>query len=136
ENKKTTSAMNKTNNSYSLNEGPLAAGNYTYSASCVLNRKQYSASGSFKVIAQNIEEMNTTADFGMLNQLAKNHNGEFLYSNQWNELIEKIKKNPNIKTKLITDLKTASLIDYKWYFALAFLLLAIEWFLRKRNGNY
>ncbi len=136
DNKKTITAMNKTNNSYSLNEGPFSAGNYTYSASCVLNGKEYAASGNFKIIAQNIEEMNTTADFGMLNQLAKNHNGEFLYSNQWDELIEKIKKNPNIKTKLITDLKTTSFIDYKWFFAIAFLLLAIEWFLRKRNGNY
>jgi hypothetical protein len=72
--------MNRENGSYSLNIGSLAAGNYSYSANVNLNGKNYNASGNFVVLEDNIELSNTTADFGLLKQLAEDHNGEFLLS--------------------------------------------------------
>jgi hypothetical protein len=136
DNKKYTFTMNKNDRSYSLNIGTLAAGSYNYAASTSYNGQQYSSNGSFKVIAQNIEDMNTTADFGILNQLAKNYNGEFLQANQVGTLSEKIKANKSIKNVLRTELKTNPLIDWKWIFAVILALLALEWYLRKRNGSY
>jgi hypothetical protein len=130
------SVMNKTDNSYALSIGNLAAGNYRYTATTAFNGKSYSASGSFVVVAQNIEEMNTSADFGMLNQLAKNYDGEFVYANQLESLLEKIKKNNQIKPLLRANVQNDSLINWKSLFALFIAMLTIEWFVRKRTGNY
>lgn len=135
-NAKQTFTMNKESNSYSLNMGNLAAGSYTYQANTSWNGKTHHSSGNFKVVALNIEEVNTTADFGMLNSLAKSYQGEFLYPHEIGTLKGKIKKNSNIKTVLRTNIQSEPLINWKWVFALLASLLAAEWFIRKRSGNY
>jgi hypothetical protein len=135
-NKKSTFSMNKDGNSYSLNAGNLAAGKYSYTSSTSFNGKTYSANGTFTIVAQNIEEVNTTADFGLLNQLAKNYGGEFVFPNQVMSLRDKIRNNPHIKTVLHSTVNNDPLINWKWLFALLILLLSAEWFIRKRSGNY
>jgi hypothetical protein len=133
---KKTYSMNKESNSYALLIGNLPASHYSYVAQTNFNGKAYSATGNFHVVAQNIEEMNTTADFGMLNQFAKNYQGEMVFATNLNTLQEKIEKNPNIKTFIRTTVNTEPLIHWKWLFALLAGLLALEWFIRKRSGNY
>lgn len=133
---KTTFTMNKESNSYSLNTGNLAAGSYAYSATTVWNGKSYTSSGNFKVTALNIEQVNTTADFGMLNELAKNYQGEFVFAQNILSLEEKMKQNTNIKTILRSSVNSEPLINWKWLFAALIALLASEWFIRKRSGNY
>ncbi len=128
--------MNKEGNSYSINIGSLGKGRYSYKAYTQFNGKTYSEYGKIRVVAQNIEDMNTTADFGMLKQLAENNSGEFVFSNQISSLYDKIKKDKNVKTILRSELTTFPLIDKKWLFFLLFVLLAAEWFLRKRFGTY
>lgn len=131
-----TYGMNKESTSYSLNLGSLQAGKYSFTANTTHNGKAHSAGGAFQVIAQNVEEVNTTADFGMLNQLANEHGGEFVFATQIESLYEKIKKNDHIKSILRTELSTFPLIDKKWLFFLLLLLLGLEWFFRKRWGQY
>ncbi len=128
--------MNKEGNSYSINIGSLGAGNYNYKAYTQFNGKTYSEYGKLKVVAQNIEDLNTTADFGMLKQLAENNSGAFVGSNNIASLYDKIKADKNVKTILRSELTTFPLIDKKWLFFLIFILLALEWFLRKRFGAY
>lgn len=134
--KKQNFSLNKEGNSYTLNIGSLSAGRYTYAAQTSFNSKNYSASGSFNVVAQNIEEANTTADFGMLNQLAKNYHGEFVTAKEVSSLKEKIRKNESIRNLLRSQVNTEPFIHWKWLFALLALLLSVEWLVRKRNGNY
>jgi hypothetical protein len=110
--------MNKNGNSYSLNIGNLGAGKYSYATSTSFNGQQYTATGNLIVVAQHIEEVNTTADFGILDQLAKNYGGEFVYPPQIASLKEKIKRNASIKTILRSTVNTYPLIDWKWLFAL------------------
>lgn len=128
--------MNKEGNSYSINIGSMAKGRYDYKAYTQFNGKTYSEYGKLQVVAQNIEDINTTADFGMLKQLAENHNGEFVFSNNIASLYDKIKNDKNVKTILRSELTTFPLIDKKWLFFILFVLLALEWFLRKRFGTY
>jgi hypothetical protein len=135
-NKKYQFTMNKNGNSYSLNIGNLGVGKYSYATSTSFNGQSYTATGNLIVVAQNIEEVNTTADFGLLNQLAQNYGGEFIYSSQIASLKEKIKRNASIKTILRSTVNINPLIDWKWLFALLIALLSIEWFVRKRSGNY
>ena len=135
-NKKYQFTMNKNGNSYSLNIGNLGVGKYSYATSTSFNGQSYTATGNLIVVAQNIEEVNTTADFGLLNQLAQNYGGEFIYPSQIASLKEKIQRNASIKTILRSTVNTNPLIDWKWLFALLIVLLSIEWFVRKRSGNY
>jgi hypothetical protein len=128
--------MNKMESSYSLTLTNLSSGNYNYKATTSFNGKSYSASGSLVVVGQNLEAMNTTADFGMLNQLAKNYEGEFVFANQIESLADKIKKNQQIKPLLRANIQNDPLINWKWLFGLFIAFLALEWFVRKRTGNY
>ncbi len=128
--------LNKEGGSYAINIGSLAKGRYDYKAYTQFNGKTYSAYGKLQIIEQNIEDLNTTADFGMLKQLAENHNGAFVFNDQIETLYDKIRKDKNVKTILRSELTTFPLIDKKWLFFLLFLLLALEWFLRKRFGSY
>lgn len=128
--------LNKNSNSYSLNLGNLAAGKYQYTASTNWNGKSFSSGGQFTVYEQNIELLNTTADFGMLNQLARNQGGSFLFGQQLRELPALIRKNADIKPILKSEVTTDPLINWKWLFALALVFLGLEWFIRKQSGNY
>jgi len=134
--KKLNYVMNKEGNSYTLNIGNLSKGRYEYKAITQLNGKTYFAFGKLEVVAQNIEDINTTADFGMLKQLAENHNGVFVPAKRLNELYNKIKNDKKVKTILRRELTTFPLIDKKWLFFFLFAALASEWFLRKRFGSY
>jgi hypothetical protein len=98
--------------------------------------KAYTSSGNFRVTALNIEEVNTSADFGMLNELAKSYQGEFVFAQAVQSLRDKIKSNPNIKTLLRSQVNSEPLINWKWLFGALILFLSLEWFVRKRNGNY
>lgn len=135
-NQKKTYTLNKEGNSYTLTIGNLASGKYSYAATTSNNGKAYSESGNFTVVAQNIEEVNTTADFGLLNQLAKNYDGEFVHAKDVSSLLDKLKANKNIKTLIRSDINTEALIHWKWLFALLAIMLSAEWFIRKRSGNY
>jgi hypothetical protein len=129
-------SLNKEGNSYSLSLGNLSAGKYAYTSQTAYNGKNYSASGNFSVVAINIEDVNTTADFGMLNQLAKNYGGEFVYPSEINSIKDKIKNNQAVKTILRTQVNTEPLINWKWLFGILIFLLSLEWFIRKYTGNY
>ncbi len=135
-NKKSTFTMNKESNSYSQNVGNLAAGKYSYTASTSFNGKTQTSGGNFTIIAQNIEEVNTTADFGMLNELSKNYGGELVYPSNIMSIQEKLKTNKSVKTMLRSTVNTDPLINWKWLFAALIAFLSIEWFIRKRSGNY
>lgn len=134
--KKFTYNLDKNGNAYSLNIGNLASGKYAYSATTNYNGKSFTASGNFIVVAQNIEEVNSTADFGMMNQLAKNYHGEFAYAKELLRLKQSIRNNAMVKTILRSSLTTEPLINWKWLFAILLALLSVEWFIRKRSGNY
>ena len=50
-------------------------------------------------------------------------------------ITDELDKNEQIKTISYEDRKYEELINFKWLFALILLLLSVEWFLRKRNGE-
>jgi hypothetical protein len=128
--------LNKQEKNYNINIGALPAGDYNYETRTTANNKNYSETGSFKVVDVNVEMANTTADFNTLAQVANNYNGKFLYANQVGELENLILKNENIKNEIQTALNTEPLINWRWLFGLIIALLSIEWFVRKRSGSY
>jgi hypothetical protein len=125
----------RTGNSYVLDAGILPAGDYTYTANTRLGEKQYVVNGRFVVLQQQAEYRQTTANHQLLVNLSALNNGEVIYPSQLNSLVEKIKKNELVKTVAYEDRKYEEMINLKPIFFLILILLSVEWFLRKRNGQ-
>lgn len=126
--------FDKTINAYTLNAGILPVGNYTVNAKTNYKGKANTASCSFAVRAVILEILNTQANHQLLNTLANQSGGKFYYPTNMEKIIDDLQKDKKIKTVLFETFNTKPLIDLKWLFFLALILLTLEWFIRKFNG--
>jgi hypothetical protein len=127
--------FSKTDNAYQLDAGNMVAGNYTYMAKTSIGGKNFTASGSFYVNGLIAEYQQTTANHQLLNTIAKQSNGQSFMPADLLKIADEILKNENIKTISYEDRKYDELINLKWLFTFILVLLSVEWFLRKRNGE-
>ncbi|MBB6236260.1 hypothetical protein HDC90_000871 [Pedobacter sp. AK013] len=127
--------FSKTENGYQLDAGTMPAGNYSYYANTELGGKKFTATGSFYINALISEFQQTTANHQLLNTLSKQSNGKLFMPENLLKIADEITKNENIKTISYEDRKYDELISMKWLFGLILILLGVEWFLRKRNGE-
>ncbi|MCX2450807.1 hypothetical protein OQX61_05915 [Pedobacter sp. PLR] len=127
--------FSRTAATYQLDAGMLPAGNYTYTASTTLGDKKYQAKGAFFVNAMIAEYQQTIANHQLLHNMALQTNGKLYMPANLLKIQEDIEKNESIKTLSYEDLKYEELINFKWLFAMIILLLSLEWFFRKRNGE-
>ncbi|GAA4470256.1 hypothetical protein GCM10023093_31200 [Nemorincola caseinilytica] len=123
--------MERSGTGYSLNTGIHAGGRYSYMARTSYNGKELTAAGSFVVESIPLELMATGADYGMLYNLAHEHNGTFVTANNVAALYDSIVANNNIKPVILTNSESVPLIDRKWYFIIILALAVAEWLLRK-----
>ncbi len=121
---------------YRLDAGMFPAGEYSYSASTNVGGQTYRADGRFIVKPVIAETINTTADHGLLNTLSKRNRGKMVLPAQANQLIQLIAVNEEIKPVSHSETKVEEPIKLGWIFALIFLMLAAEWFIRRRSGAY
>lgn len=121
---------------YELNAGSLVEGDYVYSASTDWNGKKWTADGKFSVQAGNPELDHLVAQPGVLRNLSQISGGKAVQYSEWNILIEELLKDDSNKPVLYSTLEVKPLIDRKWMFVLIFLLLGLEWFLRRYWGSY
>ncbi|RNL51067.1 hypothetical protein [Pedobacter jejuensis] len=127
--------FSKTENAYQLDAGTMTAGNYAYTANTTLGGKKFIASGSFYINALIAEYQQTTANHQLLNAISKQSNGKLFMPQDLLKIADEILKNENIKTISYEDRKYDELINMKWLFGLILVLLSVEWFFRKRNGE-
>ena len=120
---------------YKLAAGTLAQGNYSYTAVTQLGNKNYTAKGAFYVNALIAEYQQTKANHQLLFSMAQQSNGKMVMPADLLSLLAEIEKSGQVKTISYEDRKYEELINLKWLFALIVVLLSIEWFLRKRNGE-
>jgi hypothetical protein len=135
-NKKYPYTFSKTNNSYRLNAGEMAVGEYRYEAKVKVGEKIYSQNGSFSISALQVELTNTAADHQLLFSLAQKHNGEMIYPGQMDQLSKKLNARDDIKSVSYSEKKLTDVINLKWIFFIILGLISAEWFMRKRNGAY
>ncbi|POY38543.1 hypothetical protein C3K47_03870 [Solitalea longa] len=128
--------FSRSEKAYFLNVGVLPVGDYTYTAKTRLGDKEQTFTGMFIINALNIEELQTTANHQLLYNLAKNNGGELIYPGNLNKLVDLIAKKDTIKPVSYEDKTLNELVNLKWLFGLIMALLTIEWFIRKRNGDY
>ena len=121
--------------SYQLNAGSLPVDEYTYIAKAQNGKQQFIAKGQFTVKQLNLEARQSTANHQLLRAIAQRSGGQMLYPKDINKLADLIRKNENIKTVVYEDKHYSDLIDLKWIFALAVVLLSAEWLTRKREGE-
>lgn len=135
-NKEYTYTFSKTANSYQLDLGLFAPGNYRYVAKTSFNNTPFETKGSITVKPLRSEWINTTADHQLLLNLAEKHKGKLFQPNEWEKLAAEIKANDSIKPLSYSESSLNEWIEFRWLFLLGFLLLAAEWLLRRLSGNY
>ena len=128
--------FNKTSRNYSLNIGVFPVGNYTYDATVMSAGQKLDYSGKFSVQPVQLESYETTADHGLLSLIAEKSGGKMLYLNQLAEIPQMLEAQGTVKPVIYNTSKTRSVINLKWLFGLLFLLLGLEWFLRRYYGSY
>ncbi len=128
--------FNKNDNYYTLNAGFLPSGSYRYSASTKLGANNYKVDGQFSISSLLLEEINTVADFKLLNSLAITHNGKMVSLKETEKIADELLAKQELKPILYDKFSTESAINLKWIFALLILLLSLEWFIRKWSGGY
>lgn len=127
------SMENLNNGNYRLQAPNLPDGKYSFTAIARKgNREIDTQSGEFLVNKSNIELANTIRNEDLLRSIASNSGGEFFDFNSANE----VWRNDAISSSLST--RTETIVNYifpirsfYWFFVVL-LLLASEWFLRKR----
>lgn len=129
-------AFTKTEKSYQLNAGILPVGNYTFVAKVKQGEKVSTAQGSFVVVQQQAEQVQTTADHQVLYSLSQKTGGQLFYPSSMQEIVPLLKANELIKPVSYEQKRLRDLINIAWILALLLVLLGGEWLLRKRAGGY
>jgi len=128
--------FSRKNEGYALNAGRLPVDDYTWRASVDFNGEKYSSTGQFSVQAIEKESYVTVADHHLLAQLAANSGGEMINPAEVGNLADILSANTDLKPLYYTVSQVQNAINLKWLFFCLFLLLAIEWALRRYLGTY
>lgn len=129
-------SFSRTGQAYNLNAGYLPSGIYKFTATAKSESTSRSFTGTFTITALQAEKSETVADHGLLRALAAKTGGSFTGLNSLESLADELKSRNDIKPVSYMRKKLDDVINVKWFFAIIMLLLATEWFLRKRNGSY
>ena len=128
--------FSRTEKAYTLNVGQFPVGKYTYKADVKLGDKLFNRSGEFSVNALQLETVNTIANHQLLNSIAVRSGGKMYMAGNYQKLIDDLKKQEDLKPMSYTRKKMEDMIDFPWVFFTLILLVATEWFIRKRSGGY
>jgi hypothetical protein len=135
-NKNTKSTKNynfsKANNGYQAIFDGLTPGNYTFQVKETTSNASYN--GTFEVLDFDVEKQFVNPDVSKLQQLANQNNGEIIFPNQIEKLIQKLLQENTYLPVEKTTIKNSPLIDSLWLLIILAISLISEWFIRKYNG--
>ncbi len=121
---------------YTLHLDHLSPGVYQYKGSVKQGDKTYTDRGEFVVNTLSAESRKLRADFNLMYRLAEVANGRMIYPNQMEQLPAMLKKDGQVKTRIVYNYKTQGLNNVWAILAIVLFLLSLEWFLRKYFGSY
>ena len=128
--------MDKVGGAYQLNAGRLPAGDYRYRASTSFGGEAYTANGAFSIQRVDLEQAVTTADWEVLRRVSQARGGRLVSEAELDALAEELIASSNAKPVLYQQVRTRPLIDWPWLLGIVLVLLAGEWFWRRRLGGY
>lgn len=117
---------------YEIDLSDLDAGNYEFKVS--VDYTDISTKGNFVLETFEVEKQYEQPNIFGLEQLASQNNGELIYLDQLDYLLNKLNSEEKYKPILKTSTQEKSLINWHWLLGLLIISLALEWFLRKYNG--
>lgn len=113
----------------------LPEGAYTYRATTNLGGKNEVSEGQFIVRDLQLEALNTTADHGLLRQLASQTGGKFYKASSTQNLVRDLTSRET-PARLSSTEDLSELINWRWLFFVILGLAALEWGVRKYFGGY
>ncbi|MFY9152582.1 MAG: hypothetical protein WAO52_11230 [Prolixibacteraceae bacterium] len=128
--------FDRINDFYRLNTGNMKPGNYSFQAETTLGNQNFTESGTFSVIRNEIETQNKKADFNVLYKLSRQSGGQFYYFENYGTLLDSIQTNEKIAVQHFHQTTETEWINLKIIFFLLILSLGAEWFFRKYWGIY
>ena len=118
-------------NNYQVDLSDLESGEYSFTLNA---NSEIKSSGSFSILAFDLEKQFLNANYKKLQRLAKNTNGTAYFDDNANELFAELISDNRFKPVLKSTKNIVPLIDLKWLLFILVILLAIEWFSRKYYG--
>jgi hypothetical protein len=113
----------------------LPEGAYRFRASANLNNRTELSAGQFVVRNLQLEALNTTADHGLLRQLAQQTGGQFYKAANVDDLVRNLTAKPH-PARLTGTEEMNEIINWRWLFFVVLVLATVEWGLRKFYGGY
>jgi hypothetical protein len=135
-NKKFDYIFSTNNERYTLKVGSFPPGIYSFEASADLPGEKLTRRGVFVVTEVKLEEINLTANHKLLNNISFESGGKSYYPSNFDQIADDIKAREDVKTVSYSRKNYIDLIDYYPLMILMFLLLGLEWFIRKYSGSY
>lgn len=132
---RTSYTFNRSGNGYALNLGVLSPGQYRYTAEVTFAGKSYTATGSFVVDPFDLESLNLVADHALMNTIAQTTGGAMLKPDSLGQLAALLEQREDMKPVIYAHTRYTELLDLPWILVLLILLLAVEWGVRKANGE-
>lgn len=129
-------SFSKTDNYYTIDLPGLGPGEYNYTAKLNWNQKDHTVNGKFSIIENNAEKSNRIADHNLLKNIAGLSSGKTYMPSNTDLLYEDLINSPKAKPVVYFNTDFRPLLNLKWIFALLFVLLSSEWFLRRYFGSY
>ena len=124
--------FSKANNGYKAIFDGLTSGKYTFQVKETSSNASYN--GTFEVLDFDVEKQFVNPDVSKLQQLANQNNGEIIFPNRIQNLIQKLLQKNTYLPLEKTIIKKTPLIDSLWLLIIIVVSLTIEWFTRKYNG--
>jgi len=121
---------------YVLNAGHLPTGDYTFTASVEISGETFNETGRFTITPVNFEDLDLRANHNLLFQLANESGGRFYSPEQSEQMLSDLENNNRLKATTYFQEMINEMLNLKWFFFVALLLLSVEWFLRKFWGIY
>lgn len=136
ENKKFDYTFSTNNDRYTLKVGSFPPGIYSFEAMADMPGEKLIKRGIFVVTEVKLEDINLTANHKLMNNIAYESGGKSYYPNNFEQLVNDIKSREDVKSVSYSRKNYIDLIDFYPLMILLFLMLGLEWFLRKYSGSY
>jgi hypothetical protein len=120
------------NRNYQVDLSGLSPSKYNFTVRS--KTQNISKSGTFEVLAYNVEQQFLNADVSRLEQLAAHTEGQSFFPTDEKALVDVLVAHKNYKALQKSIKNTIPLIDWTYLLYILVFTLALEWFLRKYNG--
>jgi hypothetical protein len=124
--------MNINNYFHEIDLNVLDSGSYSFEVN--VNNEVHNKTGMFEILEPNIEKQLINANINDLKQLSENTNAKLFLDSQVNQLIEELISDNRFYSKQKITKKSVYLSDITFILFILFVILFLEWLIRKYNG--